>query len=376
MGCVTYVVSVDTCLPDGAAELDALQREGVLFLLRKGIDAIDAVEGPDGVEVEIFDSILAAHSGGALLKLFVDAPDLETAEDAVREAVGEILEQSELLGEWQITKCEVELHPEIAQQSLDAADGPDVPPADPAARAAQHAEARAEAATAGKLTNDEVEAMRVKVRAMAPRLTAFGLDSFGWYENDDESSVDREHAELAAGALVYAIDLLVDQLFHDVKTLSETRKSVEEYDGLLWYLDDLPAQFAAQYTVLFARRFLVTAVSFTGRLTRDESVRLGCVAEEFLLNFLLREAEVVLDTYGLLSEGVASAWEAFADEALEDSDCEPWYETATDEADEGSDASKPQAGAVDVERWFTPFDERCFVHPYAVNEAVERESTA
>ncbi|MEU9487453.1 hypothetical protein AB0D83_27980 [Streptomyces decoyicus] len=78
--------------------------------------------------------------------------------------MGEILEQSELLGEWQITKCEVELHPEIAQQSLDAADGPGVPPADPAARAAQYAQARAEAATAGKLANKEVEAMRVKVR--------------------------------------------------------------------------------------------------------------------------------------------------------------------------------------------------------------------
>ncbi|MGW3008040.1 hypothetical protein ACWC9R_04250 [Streptomyces sp. NPDC001219] len=186
---MTYVVSMDTCLPDGSAELDALQREGVLFLLRKGIDAIEAVEGPDGVEVEIFDSILAAHPGGALLKLFVEAPDLETAEEAVREATGEILEQSELLSEWQITKCEVELHPDIAQQSLDAADGPDVPPADPAARAARHAEARAEAATAGKLTDEEVESMRAKVRAMAPRLTAFGLDSFGWHEDDEECDV-------------------------------------------------------------------------------------------------------------------------------------------------------------------------------------------
>ncbi|MGY5129372.1 hypothetical protein [Streptomyces nigrescens] len=77
---------------------------------------------------------------------------------------------------------------------------PDVPPADPAARAAQHAEARAEAATAGKLTDEEVDAMRVKVRAMAPRLTAFGLGSFGWYEEDEECDVDREHAELAAAA--------------------------------------------------------------------------------------------------------------------------------------------------------------------------------
>ncbi|MFI1263902.1 MULTISPECIES: hypothetical protein [Streptomyces] len=370
MACVTYVVSVDTCLPDGSAELDALQREGALFLLRKGIDAIEAIEGPDGVEVEIFDSILVTRPGGALLKLFVDAPDLETAEDAVREATGEILEQSELLSEWQISKCEVELHPDIAQQSLDAADGPDVPPADPAARAAQHAEARAKAATAGKLTGEEVEAMRAKVRAMAPRLTAFGLDSFGWDEDDEECNVDREHAELAAGALVYAVDLLVDQLFHDVKTLTEARKSVAECDGLLWHLDDLPEQFAAQYTVLFARRFLVTAVSLTGRLTHEEFAQLGCVAEEFLLTFLLREAEVVLDTYGLLNEGITTAWEAFAGEVLQDSEFELWYETSRDDADETADATTPEAGALTVERWFTPFGERCFIHPYAANEAV------
>ncbi|MER6839910.1 hypothetical protein [Streptomyces platensis] len=374
MGRVTYVVSVDTRLPAGAAELDALQREGVIFLLRKGLDAIEAVEGPDDVEIEIFDSILAAHPGGVLLKLFVDAPALEVAEDAMREVVGEVLEQSELLSEWQITKCEVELHPEFAQRSLDAADGPDAPPADPVVRAAQYAEARAEA-TAVRLPDEEVEAMRATVRAMAPRLTAFGLDSFGWCEDDEGSGVDREHAELAAGALVYAIDLLVDQLFHDVQTLSEAKKSVEDCDGLLWYLDDLPEQFAAQYTVLFARRFLVTAVSLTARLTRDDFVQLGCVAEQFLLNFLLREAGVVLDGYGLLSEGVAAAWEAFADEMLEEFGYELRYEMAGD-GDGETDAMTSEGGALDVDRWFTPFDERCFIHPYAANEGGGQESSA
>ncbi|MFI1497757.1 hypothetical protein [Streptomyces platensis] len=370
---MTYVVSVDTRLPVGAAELDALQREGVIFLLRKGLDAIEAVEGPGGVEIEIFDSIVAAHPGGVLLKLFVDAPALEVAEDAMREVVGEVLDQSELLSAWQITKCEVELHPEFAQQSLDAADGPDAPPADPVVRAAQHAEARA-GATAVRLPGEEVRAMRRKVRAMAPRLTAFGLDSFGWCADDEESGVDREHAELAAGALVYAIDLLVDQLFHDVQTLSEARKSVEECDGLLWYLDDLPERFAAQYTVLFARRFLVSAVSLTGRLTRDDRVQLGCVAEEFLLNFLLREAGVVLDGYGLLSDGVTAAWEAFAGEVLEEADYELWYETAGDDAE--TDETTSEVGSLDVDRWFTPFDARCFVHPYAAGEAAERERSA
>ncbi|UKY51230.1 hypothetical protein [Streptomyces inhibens] len=372
---MTYVVSVDTCIPDGASDLDALQREGVLFLFRKGIDAIEAVEGPDGMEIEIVDSILAAHPGGALLKLFVDAPALEFAEDAVRGVVGEILERSELLSAWEITKCEVELHPELAQQSLDAADGPDAPPADLAARAAQHAEARAASTTAAKLTDEEAEAMRVKISALAPRLTAFGLDSFGWCE-DDESGVDREHAALAAGALVYAIDLLVDQLFDDVEVLGDEGTTVEDCDGPLWFLEDLPEQFAVRYTALFARRFLVTAVSLTARLTRDDFVQLSCVAEELLLKFLLREAEVVLDTYGLLNDEITSAWEAFADEAYEDSDYEWLYESVTADADEGVGAEQLEAGVLDVENWFMPFDRTSYVHPYAANEAGEREDTA
>lgn len=61
--------------------------------------------------------------------------------------------------------------------------------------------------------------------------------------------------------------------------------------GPLWYLGDLPGRFAGQSTVLFARRFLVTAVSLTGSLTRDKPAQLSCVAEIFLLNFLLRETE-------------------------------------------------------------------------------------
>ncbi|MEV0371814.1 hypothetical protein AB0I10_18620 [Streptomyces sp. NPDC050636] len=321
------------------------------------------------MEVEIVDSILAAYSGGALLKLFVDAPALEAAEDAVRGVVGEFLKQSELLGEWKITKCEVELHPELAQQSLDAADGPDAPPADPAARAAQHAQARAEA-TAVRLTDEEVEAMRAKISALAPRLTAFGLGSFGWCE-DDESGIGRDHAELAAGALVYAIDLLVDQLFDDVEALGEGGGTVEECDGPLWLLEDLPDRLAAQYTALFARRFLVTAVSLTGRLTREDFVQLSCVAEEFLLRFLLREAEVVLDAYGLLTDEITSAWEVFADEAYQDSDDEWLYEGATDDTDEGADGAQPEAGVLDIERWFTPFDKTGYVHPYAATEAAE-----
>ncbi|MFE6686055.1 hypothetical protein ACFVFQ_06200 [Streptomyces sp. NPDC057743] len=360
---------MDTVLPEGTPELDPLQREGVGSLFEKGLGSVEAIEGPDGMEVELLDSSVGVYPGGALLAIFVDAPALEFAEDAVREVVGELLERSELLSEWRIEKCEVELHPELAQQSLDAAEGPDAPPVDPAERAARHAEA-ASAEFAG-LSAEEVEAMRGKVRALAPRLQSFGLESFGYRSDDDEDDdveepyVERADAELAAGALVYAIDILVDQLFDDAETLAEEHDNVAECDDPLWLLDQLPAQFAVHYTANFARRLLVQAVDLTARLTRPDFEHLSCVAEELILKLLLAEAEVTLDTYGLLDDGVKAAWEAFAHEVYEDFDHEWLYQPAADGIDEDPDVAHLGIAPMGIRDWFTPFNEGRSVHPYA-----------
>jgi hypothetical protein len=76
---VTYVVTVDTCIPDGSAEMDELHRTDATVLLRHWLDSVEAVEGSDGIEVEIVESIVSVYPGGALLKIFVDAPTLEFA---------------------------------------------------------------------------------------------------------------------------------------------------------------------------------------------------------------------------------------------------------------------------------------------------------
>jgi hypothetical protein len=57
--------------------------------------------------------------------------------------------------------------------------------------------------------------------SLAPRLQAFSLASFGYSEDEEERLVTREDAELAAGALVYAIDILLEELFQDVMTLGK-----------------------------------------------------------------------------------------------------------------------------------------------------------
>ncbi|MFE7174555.1 hypothetical protein [Streptomyces sp. NPDC057616] len=353
---MTYAVTVDVELPEGGPELDVLQREGVVFLLRKGLDSIAAIEGPDGMEVDLVDDVITVHPQGARLKLYVDAPALEFAEDAAREVVAELLERSEPLAAWEITRCGVELAPEVLQESLDAADGPDAPPADPAERARRHAAGRPSGDT-GRRDDTDVADMRRKLRCLAPSLQAFPPTSFGHSDDEEKRIVSREAAEIAAGAVVYAIDLLVDELFTDLAGLEEEGPTVADTDAPFMILDELPRQFAQQYSVLFARRLTVTAVALTGRLTQPHFGRLSCVAEELLLKFLVGQAEATADLYELLSEEVETALQVFADGVGEDLDHEWLYGPATNGAAKGL-----------VQDWFIPFGDEGHVHPYAAHD--------
>ncbi|MFF5147812.1 hypothetical protein ACFY6U_50290 [Streptomyces sp. NPDC013157] len=228
---------MDTHIPEGAPEMDPLQRAGAVALIEDGFDSVEAIEGPDGIEVDLLDSIVAVYPGGALLKVFVDGPALEFAEKAVRSVVGELLELSELLADWHIERCEVELHPELAQESLDAADGPDAPPDDPADRKARHA-GPPTAEDDDYDAEAQAETVRGQMLALADELRSFPPVMFGVLDDEDdededivsEFAVSPEDAKLAAGALVYATDILVDELFQDVQTLTQEETNAAECD--------------------------------------------------------------------------------------------------------------------------------------------------
>ncbi|WP_449352809.1 hypothetical protein [Streptomyces shaanxiensis] len=375
---MTYVVTVDTRIPEGTPEMDPLQRAGAVALLEDGFQSVKSLEGPDGVEADLLDSIVAVHPDGALLKVFVDAPALEFAEDAVQVLVDELLERSELLADWRIERCEVELHQDLAKESLDAADGPDAPPDDPAVRKARHAQLTSgERAGEGYDADVRAKSVRNRLLELADRLRSFPPAAFGVHQDEEGgedhggeaggSAVSPAGAGLAAGALVHATDVLVAELFEDVQVLTQEDTSVAECEGPLWHLERLPDRYALRYDARFARRFLVTVIALTTRFTDGGFRQLGCVAEELALRFLLRETTATLELYGLLDDDVSAALDAFADHVYEDMDHEWLYDGSVDADDEEAAGTALGIEPVAFGEWFTPFDEGRYVHPSVVD---------
>ncbi|MES5818440.1 hypothetical protein [Streptomyces sp. RG80] len=374
---MTYVVTVDTCIPEGTPEMDPLQRAGAVALIEDGFDSVRAVEAPGGVRVGILDSIVAIHPDGALLKVVVDAPTLESAEDSVRVLVDELLERSELLADWTIERCEVELHQDLARKSLDAAEGPDVPPDDPAARKARHTGgAPYESAGAGDDADAKAAAARGRMLELAAELRSFAPAAFGVpgaeddtrEERDDRFAFAPESVRLAAGALVHATDVLVAELFEDVQVLAQEDATVAECEGPLWHLERLPDRYALQYDARFARRFLVTVIAMTTRFTDGSFRRLACVAEGFALRFLLGRATTTLELHGLLDDEVSTALDAFAAQVYEGTDHEWLYGDSVDDTDEDSVRAALAVELMAFGSWFTPFKEGRYVHPSAADE--------
>ncbi|MEV7277175.1 hypothetical protein [Streptomyces sp. NPDC093111] len=361
---MTYVVTVETCIPDGAPELDELRRIGAGTLLERGFDSVAGVEGPDGVEVGVLDVVVGVHPGGAILNVFVEAPSLEVAEDAVGSVTQEVLERSEVLADWVVESSEVKLHTDLARESLEAADGPDAPPSDPQVRRAQHARKADEPFEPAEETHDP----EAEIRGMAARLRSFPPAAFGVVDPVDEFGVGPGAAELAAGALVYGAEVLIDELYDDVQALAEEDTNVADCEGHLWHLDQLPVRYAARYDELFARRFLVTAVALTTRFTDGGFERLGCLAEELVLKFLLEQAHVTLDLYGLLDDEVTAALECFSNGVYEDQDFEWLFDDAGD--------TPAEPTVLGFGTWFTPFGEDRYVHPYAADEMVQEPEDA
>jgi hypothetical protein len=208
---------------------------------------------------------------------------------------------------------------------------------------------------------DEIADLRARMAAGASRLRAFGPEAFGYAADHAGPGVSREAAELAAGALVHSIGPMLDTLFDDAELLRRDTTTAERRDPVV--LDGLPPRFAHRYDSCFARRFLVAAVSITGRLTRSAWEPPACVAEELALRLLIDWAGASLAEFHLVGARERdAAYRAFAARAFGGDGHDLLFEPR------GADVDPDPPGPLGVAQWFEPLAARPPVHAYAGRE--------
>lgn len=215
--------------------------------------------------------------------------------------------------------------------------------------------------------DSEVPAQEPVMRAMAPHFRAFTSEDFGHRseESGEEPLVSAEDAELAAGSLVYASEIFIDELFMDVAALTTSESTAADEDVVTMSLYALPQAYAHFYDARFARHFLVTTVAMTSRFASGGSRMLSSTAEEIALKMILERAESCLELYELNSPGVTRALAFFKETAYEDFDHEEFYYVQSARRDEEAHS--------EVKAWFDPFSPDRPVHPFAL---YEEKSTA
>lgn len=198
----------------------------------------------------------------------------------------------------------------------------------------------------------------------ADKLPGLDLELLGYDEGEpspDLRSQSLLRATNLRGAMHWAYEFLVDQLFDDVSTLRTEPEAVAE----TMQLGDLPPLQRAHYGPLFAQRFLAVTLDLgTSLATAYRSPT--CVAQELALRLLLDCVEILQDMLPALE--LAEDWRGRAEDTLfEDLDHELLYDPALDGI--GSSPLGGQRGManLNVSSWFTPFLDRA-VNPYAAND--------
>ncbi|WP_449373158.1 hypothetical protein [Arthrobacter psychrolactophilus] len=194
------------------------------------------------------------------------------------------------------------------------------------------------------------EDWRQRIFSAADKLPGLDLAALG-YATAELNPDTRAQALLEAtnlrGALHWAYEYVIDQLFDDVQTLRTSADSLEE----TLQLCALPPADRSHFDALFAQRFLVVALDLGNSLVSGFSSP-SCLAQELALKLLLdsvESLEVMLPDLELPQD-----WRALASENLFTSlDHELLYLS--------------NDGAADISDWFTPYLNKT-LNPYAANE--------
>lgn len=180
------------------------------------------------------------------------------------------------------------------------------------------------------------------------------------------SPEERQHrlrqAQLLGGALWSASVIMVDQLFDDLRTVSElTEITPADINGTR-VLDNLPARFAHHYGPLFVQKFIVVTADLTASLARSWRSP-DCVAAELAVRCLLDETETVVELHGL---DVPERWrQNLEDMMVQDFDYDMLYDRSLDGfEDDQQFLDDFRITPMRFEDWFKPFTDQYAVPPY------------
>ena len=225
------------------------------------------------------------------------------------------------------------------------------------------AEVHDEVADAPFDIDEDEAAWRAQVAGFAHSVCAF--DPAVFEDTDDEDS--EQTVALAAGALVLASTMLIDEELEDIATLKQQAGTVASNGEMFLALGELPPRFANGYDGRFARKFLVATVIVIGRLSAPRWEPPACTAEALALHLVVRRAGDLLVDHGCLDEEQArSLYAGFEDAAFEDTDFERLY---VDDLEETAGAHHVREAA-NRQSWFEPTSEQP-VHVFTVQDDVK-----
>lgn len=243
---------------------------------------------------------------------------------------------------------------------VDMADGADLAADD---FAAGEEEAATAALESGEGLNSE-EDWLAKIFVDADKLPGLDLERLGYYaeEGDPDARAESLHgATMLRGAVHWAYESLIDELFDDISMLREAPDAIDETLAL----SSLPPLHSASYGPLFAQRFLAVALDL-GTAFASSFTAPSCVAQELALRLVLDGVEILPDLFPSLE--LPEDWRGSLEDSLfEDLDHELLYDPALDGV--GSDPALVSLGManLDISDWFVPFADKT-VNPYAADQ--------
>ena len=166
-------------------------------------------------------------------------------------------------------------------------------------------------------------------------------------------------------ALQKACDLLIDEVFEDLKNIEDPKDLVDTTLG-----DCLPERYVYRYTPLFLKQFVVCIITVVWKLAQPEHQPLSSLGEELAAWALVRKAQTLMEMEEEAGgPKTRDPFGRFIDTYFEDLDFEYLFDEAYDGIDKEAELAQVLGMAsLSLKDWFKPFSDEPsrIAHPYVL----------